>query len=486
MLKVEHLTIQFSDRKTSTQAVTDVSFSMEENEILGIVGESGSGKTVTALSIAGIPKKGQCITQGALFFDGTDLLRLSPSKLRQVQGEQISMIFQEPMTALNPTMKIGKQVEEALLLHTDLSKGQRREKVLSALRDVELSDPEQLYDKYPHQLSGGMRQRVMIAAAIVCRPRLLIADEPTTALDVKTQAGILALLKKLNQKYGMGILFISHNLRVVRELCQRILVMKDGKLVEEGTKDTLFTNPKTDYTKKLIRSIPKTAKGRPHPAIPKEGQKEVLQLLGVSAYYNESRARRQILDNVSFTLYEGEITGLVGESGSGKSTLCKCILGLLPDYEGKIIHHANRPQMVFQDPYRSLNPRKRIGWILEEPLRAQKKWSGQERREKVLSMLQKVHLSEEILQRYPGELSGGQRQRISIALALITGTRLILADEPLSALDVTVQAQMIELFRELQKSEQITCLFVSHDLDVVNMLCQRVLHLEDGCITELK
>lgn len=490
MLRVENLKIHFDDRELRQEVVRDITFFMEKGEILGLVGESGSGKSMTALTIAGLLKANARLDSGAVYFwhsDGparkkVNLLQLSAEEMRQLQGNEISMIFQEPMTALNPTMRIGRQVEEALCLHTKLSKEQRRERVLKVLEDVELENPEELVEKYPHELSGGMRQRVMIAAAIVCRPRLLIADEPTTALDVNTQASILALLKKLNQKYGMSILFISHNLRVVGELCHRVLVMKDGEVVEEGSVEEIFSSPRHEYTKTLIAAIPSgTMTNSFH-----EQRKKVLELRHVNAYYKEGKIRRQILKDVSFTLYEGEMIGLVGESGSGKSTLCKCVLGLLKDYEGDVIHYTERPQMVFQDPYASLNPKKTIGWILEEPLRISKAGGRESHRAKAEAMLEKVHLSKEIYDRYPRELSGGQRQRVSIALALMTGTSFILADEALSALDVTVQAQMIALLKELQEQEQICYLFVSHDLDVVNMICSRVLVLKDGRVNWLE
>jgi peptide/nickel transport system ATP-binding protein len=502
MLDVKHLSIHFEDGGQE-EAVKNVSFQLADEEILGIVGESGSGKTMTALTIAGLKKPQAVIDDGMISLDGVDLLKLDEKEMRKVQGAQIGMIFQEPMSALNPTMKIGRQLEEVLLLHTELPKGERKEKVLAAMEDVELENPGELYGKYPHELSGGMRQRAMLAAAIVCRPRILIADEPTTALDVQTQDHILGLLKKLNRKYGMGILFISHNLRVVEKLCGRVLVMKCGEVVEEGSVEGIFKNPRTGYAKELIAAIPsacgkgwqeKASLGRAETPKPQKDKalaeaaalekgapkpQKVLEVRHLGAYYREGRERRQVLRDVSFTLYEGEIVGLVGESGSGKTTLCKCVLGLLEDYEGEVVHHTKRPQMVFQDPYGSLNPRKTIGWILEEPLKVQGGFTREERKRKAEEMLGRVHLPKEFYHRYPRELSGGQRQRVSIAAALLTGTRFILADEPLSALDVTVQARMIELLKELQEREKICYLFVSHDLDVVHMLCDRVLAVED-------
>lgn len=521
MLRVENLKIHFDDREAHQEVVKDITFSMEKGEILGLVGESGSGKSMTALTIAGLLKANARLDFGAVYFwyggepagkhdsgknvmsrfaPGTgealeecmerkvNLLQLSAGEMRQLQGSEISMIFQEPMTALNPTMRIGNQIEEPLLLHTDLSKEERRELVLKALEDVELDNPGELVRKFPHELSGGMRQRVMIASAIVCRPQLLIADEPTTALDVNTQADILRLLKKLNQKYKMSILFISHNLRVVSELCQRVLVMKDGEVVEEGSTKEIFAHPGHEYTKTLIAAIPRRISGEEklrNDVTSDEQRSKVLELRHVNAFYKEGKNRRQVLEEVSFTLYEGEIVGLVGESGSGKSTLCKSILGLLKEYDGDVIHYTKHPQMVFQDPYASLNPKRTIGKILEEPLHIRREGTKEERRKQAEDMLEKVHLPREIYGRYPRELSGGQRQRVSIALALMTGCKFILADEALSALDVTVQAQMIALLKELQERERICYLFVSHDLDVVNMICDRVLALEDGKVREL-
>lgn len=501
MLRVENLTIHFDDRALHQEVVKQITFSMRKGEILGIVGESGSGKSMTALAVAGLLKRHAVVDAGEVYFtrrDGREepLFSLPEQEMRKLQGNEISMIFQEPMTALNPTMRIGDQVEEALLIHTDLTKEERKKRVWKVLEDVELDHPRELWGKYPHELSGGMRQRVMIAAAIVCHPRLLLADEPTTALDVQTQESIIRLLKKLNRKYEMGILFISHNLRVVNMLCGRVLVMKDGVIVEEGQTEEIFTNPAQEYTKKLIAAIPGKrsgtdgAKVNADHSLDEERSRErdrnkVLELRHVNAFYREGKEKRQILRDVSFTLYEGEMAGLIGESGSGKSTLCKSILGLVKEYDGDVIHYTERPQMVFQDPYASLNPKRKIGKILEEPLRIRKKGTKESRRKKAEEMLEKVHLPKEIYGHYPRELSGGQRQRVSIALALMTGCKFILADEALSALDVTVQVQIMQLLGELQTEEGITCLFISHDLDVVRMICDRVLALEDGMVKEV-
>lgn len=481
ILEVNDLHTSFFTDAGEVQAVNGISFRLEPGKTLGIVGESGSGKSVTAYSIMQILAETGKITAGEVKFHGEDITKWDGKQMQKFRGEKCSIIFQDPMTSLNPVFTVGSQLTEAVLLHTDKDKKQAWARAVEMLTLVGVNEPESRMKQYPHELSGGMRQRVMIAMALACEPDILIADEPTTALDVNTQASILQLLKKLNQKYGMSILFISHNLRVVGTLCSRVLVMKDGEVVEEGSTEEIFSASRHEYTKALIAAIPsgtndKTVQG----TVLSEQRPKVLELRHVNAYYKEGKLRRQILKDVSFALYEGEMIGLVGESGSGKSTLCKCVLGLLKDYEGEVVHYTERPQMVFQDPYASLNPKKTIGWILEEPLRVRKEGDKKSRRTKAEAMLERVHLPKEIYDRYPRELSGGQRQRVSIALALMTGTRFILADEVLSALDVTVQAQMIELLKELQAQERICYLFVSHDLDVVNMICDRVLVLKDG------
>lgn len=477
MLEVRNLTVTFPEGTV----VDNLSFSVKKGEILAMIGESGSGKSMTSLSVAGLlPREAQA--SGEIFFEGQELLAMPLKKRRQMQGTDISMVFQEPMTSLNPVMKIGKQVEEILLLHTRLNRAERKQKVLEALGAAGFAEPEKVYSRYPHQLSGGMRQRVMIAMATVLQPKLLIADEPTTALDVTIQEQILTLLKQKNQENEMGILFISHNLEVVRNFCDRILVMYRGRLVECGTAEEIFYHPKEEYTRKLLASIPSGVQSR----LAEPGRRNpVLEVKNLNVYYAEPHGqKKQVIFDVSFSVGEKETVGLIGESGGGKSSLCKAILGLHSDFDGEIIHYTKQPQMVFQDPYGSLNPAKYIGWILEEPLRIQGKLSKMERKQKVLYMLDRVGLDASYVKRRPRELSGGQRQRVAIALALILESKFIIADEPVSALDVTIQAQILTLLKELKEEFGLSYLFISHDMAVIREMCDCVLRLKDGRIEE--
>ncbi len=482
MLKVEELSILFPENRTDSKikAVDKISFTINQGEIVAIIGESGSGKTQTALGIIGLlSEKAQC--SGRIFYKGVDLLSLSLAERRTYMGKELSMIFQEPMTSLNPVMKVGKQIEEQLILHDSITKEERKERIKETLEAVGLK--EDICEKYPHQLSGGMRQRVMIAIGMICYPGLMIADEPTTALDVQVQEQILELLKKINQTQKMGILFISHNLKVVKNFSDRILVMHQGKIVESGTPDEIFYAPKKAYTKKLLASIPSKN------GICLSGEKEsetILKVSHLNVFYTEGKGfgrkkKRQVLFDINFQIHQGEVVGLVGQSGCGKSTLSKAILGLNQEIEGEIVHKTIRPQMVFQDPYGSLNPAKKIGWILEEPLRIQK-IEEKKRQETVIRMLEKVGLDCEYLERKPSDLSGGQRQRVGIALALIQGSKLIIADEPVSALDVTIQAQILKLLLDLKEEFQLSYLFISHDMDVMYQICDRILMIQEGKI----
>lgn len=473
MLKAEHLTIRFGD----IPVVKDLSFSMEPGEILGIVGESGSGKTMTALSIMGL-LPGEASVEGEILLNGRELTGLSGKERSVYAGKEIGMVFQEPMTSLNPVMKIGKQLEEMLILHTSYSKSERLERINDILETVELSGSD-LYNKYPHQLSGGMQQRVMIAMAVICNPGLLIADEPTTALDVQIQAQVLQLLKKINKERNTGILFISHDLHVIKEICSRVIVMQGGVQAETGTVQEIFNHPQDAYTKKLISSI---ASGHKQVIINKD--EHILELKDVTVYYTQKsrtvfgkKTRKNVVENLSFSIKKGEILGIAGRSGIGKTSLSKAILGLHKEYEGSIIHYSERPQMIFQDSYSSLNPAKSVGWILEEPLRIQRKYSKEERKKAAADMLGKVGLAAQLAKRRPSELSGGQRQRVSIALSLMLGSRFIIADEPVSALDVTVQSQILDLLLELQKEFQLSILFISHDINVMDKVCDRIIKL---------
>ena len=489
MLNVTDLHIEIEDSFIPETVVYDFDINVSAGEIVGIVGESGSGKSMSAHAIAGLLSRKDMKKKGSIMFEGEELLSIERSRLRDIQGDDIAVVFQEPMTSLNPVRKIGWQVEEALRIHSDLSDEELRKAAISMMKDVELENAEELYDKYPHELSGGMRQRVMIAAALICDPKLLIADEPTTALDVTIQAQIIELLKKINLEKGTAILFISHDLSVVKMLCKRVVVMNKGRIVESGPVDEIFDHPREEYTKHLIASIPKFRKI----AKPVQGgeRRPILEVKDVSArykkvtgYFNPKTKQKLIVKNVSFTMYENEIMGLVGESGSGKTTLGKTILGMLDDTDGQIVHYSKMPQMVFQDPYGSLNPTKTIGRILEEPLRINGRFTKEERADKAKRMLGLVGLDESFLTRKPSALSGGQRQRVCIALALMMEPRLIIADEPVSALDVTVQEQVINLLIKLNRELGIAILFISHDLKVVYELCSRIIVMKDGVIVE--
>lgn len=494
LLTVKDLNIEFHDHLIPETVVYDFDLELEKGDIVGIVGESGSGKTMSALAVAGLLSRHDMKKTGEILFEGQNLLTCERRILRSFQGNDISMIFQEPMTSLNPVKKIGWQVEESLRIHTDLTQEERYAKAIQMLKEVELSDPEWVYQAYPHELSGGMRQRVMIAAAMICDPKILIADEPTTALDVTIQAQIVELLKKINREKETAILFISHDLSLVRKLCKRVMVMQGGYVVETGTAEEIFTNPKEDYTKRLVNAIPScTLLSRKEAEERKEdsGKKLALGCENLNAYYREETngfwkrpERKQVLHEVSLKLFEGEIVGLVGESGSGKSTLAKILLGMIKDFDGRKDCIAEFPQMVFQDPYNSLNPAKRVGWILEEPLKNRTKLKKEERKEKVRAMLKRVGLEEGYAERYPKELSGGQRQRVCIAAALMLEPKLLIADEPVSALDVTIQAQVLKLLKEIHKEMGLSILFISHDLRVVQQICDRVVILKNGKIVE--
>ncbi|MBR6365526.1 MAG: ABC transporter ATP-binding protein [Lachnospiraceae bacterium] len=487
LLSVNDLCVEFRDKV----AVNHVNFQVEENEIVGIIGESGSGKSVSALSIMGLLNDDASVS-GSTMFDGKDLSDFKVNERQMYKGKEISMVFQEPMTSLNPLMKIGRQVEEVLLLHPEafgtLTEEERKAKVIENLTIVGLDHPEEIVSMYPHELSGGMRQRVMIAIALIGRPRLMIADEPTTALDVQLQDQILKLLKKLNQEMHMAVLFISHNMSIVRNFCDRIYVMQNGKIVETGTPEEIFKNPKEDYTKVLIASIPD---GREREDKDDALEEPVLEIRDFSAFYPKKKkhffekgGRVCIVDHVNLTIHEGECVGLVGRSGCGKSTLSKGILGLLKDTEGAVIHHTKHPQMIFQDPYSSLNPKKKIGWILKQPLALRTDLTQDQKNKLVIETVQQVGLMPEVLDRYPRELSGGMRQRISIAIALVQGSKFIIADEPVSALDVTVQKQILELFLKVQRETGIAFLFISHDRDVVKQMCHRIVYMADGKLSD--
>ncbi len=518
MIRIEDLSVAFED----TEAVKHVSLDLIDGEVLGVVGESGSGKSVTALTLMGLVSDSARITSGRVLFDDVVLREAGKpcdkALYRKYQGARMSMVFQEPMTSLNPTQRVGRQVEEMLRLHTELKAEEIKQRVLEAFRSVGLKDVEKVYSSYPHQLSGGMRQRVMIAMAVILHPRLIVADEPTTALDVTIQNQIIELLREINRKQNNAMLFITHDLNLARRLCSRIAVMKDGKVVELGETESIFQNPVEEYTKRLIEAVPSRMKRRRKSGVAAsdvekeagaaaadvscmEGRKDmegpILRVKGLRVYYKDGnnslfarRKRQCVVEDAEFEMYPGESLGLVGESGCGKTSLSRAILGMNREIEGEVAHTTLRPQMIFQDPYSSLNPSKTIGWLLMEPLRARAAldksfaMSREDMEAAAYDMLHKVGMEEKYFHRKPSQLSGGQRQRVSIGQALITNPGMIVADEPVSALDVTIQAQIMELMRELQQEMHLSYLFISHDINVVYQMCDRIMIMKDGRIIE--
>lgn len=493
VLDIRDLSIEFHDHLLPETVVHHVNLHINSGEILGLVGESGSGKSMTALAAAGLLSRHDMKKTGEILFEGTDILSCERKTLRTLQGNKISMVFQEPLTSLNPVYPAGQQVEEPLLIHhSEMSPAERKKRALELLGKVGLSDAERIYRSYPHQLSGGQRQRVMIAAAMICEPHLLIADEPTTALDVTVQAQILELLRQINRNQGTSILFISHDLGLVHSLCDRAIVMQGGNVVESGSAEEVFVHPKEAYTKQLIAAIPKCEKAAGERLFSTQSEPEYILKAehlsvgfdGKKSLFKRQAPRTEVLRDVSFSMKKGEVLGLVGESGCGKTTLAKVLLGLQKADEGQVSLSGNRPQMVFQDPYGSLNPAKKIGWILEEPLRIRGGISREERQQKAHEMLSRVGLDQTVLDRYPAQLSGGQRQRVCIASALICDPGLLIADEAVSALDVTVQAQILTLLANLKKEMNLSILFISHDMRVVYQLCDRVLVMQKGRLVE--
>lgn len=503
MIKIENLSVAFD----GTEVVKNVTLELKDGEILGVVGESGSGKSVSALTLMGLVSEAAQITSGRILFDDVLLLEAGKPRnralYRSYQGDRMSMIYQEPMTSLNPTQRVGRQVDEVLRLHTKLTPEERKTKVLETFRAVGLKEEEKVYTSYPHQLSGGMRQRVMIAMAVILHPRLLVADEPTTALDVTIQNQIIALLKEINEKQNNAMLFITHDLNLARRICRRIAVMKDGCVVEQGETEQIFQHPVQEYTRKLIEAVPSRVKKHRAVEITPEPQNvaynaPVVQVRGLSVYYQDGsnslfarKLHHCVVKDADFELYPGESLGLVGESGCGKTSLSKAILGINRDIRGQVIHNTVRPQMIFQDPYSSLNPAKTIGWLLQEPLRARGAtdrslaMTNADMEAAAYDMLRRVGMEDKYFHRKPSQLSGGQRQRVSIAQALITHPGFIVADEPVSALDVTIQAQIMELMQELKQELQLSYLFISHDINVVYRMCDRIMVMQEGRIIEI-
>lgn len=532
LLNISHATISAKKEGQWTPIVKEANFTLNQNEILGIVGESGSGKSVTSLAVMGLLPKGiLAVTSGTIDFEGRDIAKMSPKELRSLRGNDIAMIFQEPMSSLNPSLKCGYQVEEILREHTSLTKKQVRAEVLSLFDKVKLPNPNKIYNRYPHEISGGQKQRVMIAMAIACKPKILIADEPTTALDVTVQKEIILLLKELQQETKMSIIFISHDLSLVSEIADRVLVMYRGEIVEQGSVAEIFDNPRHTYTKALISSRPSLdVRLKRLPTIqdylentvdntevtPQQRRERheqlyarapLLEVINVEKEYVSSAGlfgrdvKFRAVDDVSFKIYEGETLGLVGESGCGKSTLGNAILQLDKATAGKILYRGKdltklsaaeirelrkEIQIIFQDPYSSLNPRITVGQAIMEPMQVHGLYkNGKERRARAIEILNRVELGEEHFNRYPHEFSGGQRQRIGIARTIALQPKLIVCDESVSALDISVQAQVLNLLNELKENFGFTYIFISHDLAVVKYMSDQVLVMNKGKIEEM-
>ena len=531
LLEIKQLNVAFGPDGAEHQVLYDISFQLQKNEILGIVGESGSGKSVTSLAVMGLlPAKISKVVSGTVFFENQSLLDFSPKEMMTIRGKEIAMIFQEPMSSLNPSMRCGKQVAEILAQHTDLSKNEIKKEVLSLFEKVKLPDVNRAFTAYPHELSGGQKQRIMIAMAIACKPKILIADEPTTALDVTVQKEIIQLLKDLQKEYQMSILFISHDLSLISEIADRVVVMFQGKIVEKGTAHQIFQHPQQEYTKALLNARPPlNIRYNRLPTIKDFLTKEtvsreiiaekdrrihhkklynkppLLEVLNVEkSFFTQIGAFRKkefkAVDGVSFKLYEGETLGLVGESGCGKSTLGNAILQLQKADKGQILYKGKditklkgealrnlrkEIQLIFQDPFASLNPRITVGNAILEPMTAHKLYNTKkERKGKVLDILQRVGLQPEHFNRYPHEFSGGQRQRIGIARTIALQPKLIICDESVSALDISVQAQVLNLLNELKENFGFTYIFISHDLAVVKYMSDQLLVMNKGKIEE--
>lgn len=538
LLSLQNVSISlFHKNKEKQKLVHNISLHVASGEIVGIVGESGSGKSLTCLSIPGLLHHNLKVVQGSILFEDQELLSLSDQKLRSFRGNRIAMVFQEPMSSFNPVMTCGKQVDEMIQLHLSIDRKEVKSHTLSLFKKVQLRDPERAYDSYPHELSGGQLQRIMIAMAISCDPLLLIADECTTALDVTVQKEILLLLKALNKELQLTILFISHDLGVIKDIADQVIVMKDGRIVEQGKAEVIFNTPQENYTKMLLASTPPSnvsLKALPKPEM--FFDQSAFSLEKVKIFYREHTILNEEIENrkkyiveqetildvrniskkfvsernfwgkpkkiihavndLSFALKKSETLGIVGESGSGKSTVSKAILQLIKPDSGEIDFQGQRLdlmalrdlrkvrkhiQYIFQDPYSSLNPRLTVGFAIQEPMKIHNiRESKAKRKEFALELLEKVGMSAEHYDRYPHEFSGGQRQRICIARALALEPKVLVCDEIVSALDVSVQAQVLNLLVDLRKELELSMIFVTHDLSIVRFLCERTLVMRKG------
>lgn len=506
LLEVNDLQVSFIQDKQTEYVVDKINLSLQKEQTLALIGESGSGKSITAMSIMRLLPIASSINQGSILFAGTDLLRLPEFAMRDIRGKQIAMIFQEPQTSLNPVLTVGQQIGETLARHKQLYGIKQRRRIIELLDQVEIPEPEQRIDEYPHQFSGGMKQRIMIAIALAGEPQLLIADEPTTALDVTTQAQVLSLLKQLQQDTGMSILFITHDLAVASLMADDIAVMNAGKIVEHNTKNAFYRNPKHAYSKQLIRALPTRSK-QEESTQDHATEQPLLQVNNLKIHFPIKKGILQktvgyiyAVDGVSINVRRGRTLAIVGESGSGKTTLGKGILQLLKISDGSITfdghelsQHNKRAlrdkrasmQIVFQDPYSSMNPRMMVADIIAEGMIAQHIYdTKQQRLQRVEQLLEQVGLNPSHKNRYPHEFSGGQRQRICIARALAVEPQLIICDEPTSALDVSVQAHILDLFKELQRNMGLSYLFITHNIGVVEYLAHDVAVMYQGKIVE--
>ena len=532
ILIIKNLHVAFKTESGLNEVLCGISYNLYSDEILGIVGESGSGKSVASLAIMGLlPLKSGVTTLGEVMFNAENLIDCSQKQLESIRGKKIAMIFQEPMSALNPSICCGKQVEEILLQHTNITTKEANKEVVRLFNAVKLPEPKKTYKKYPHEISGGQQQRVMIAMAIACKPEILIADEPTTALDVTVQKEIIALLKTLQKEFKMSVIFISHDLALVSEIADRVLVMYKGAIVEKGDTKSVFKNPQKEYTKALIGARPRL-KSRlkklptisdflsgiiPKALITKTARKEkhkniyssapLLEVINLEkTYYSKAsffgiKTALKAVDNVSFKVYSGETLGLVGESGCGKSTLGKAILQLdkatagTLKYKGDDVTNLSKKalrtlrkeiQIIFQDPYASLNPRLTVGMAIMEPMKVHGLFSSDnERKARTIEILEKVGLEAAHFDRYPHEFSGGQRQRIGIARTIAVQPQLIICDESVSALDISVQAQVLNLLNTLKEDYGFTYIFISHDLSVVKFMSDQLMVMNKGKIEEI-
>ena len=528
LLNVNNLCVRTTEKTNQPNLIDGISFKIKKNEIIGLIGESGSGKSLTSLSILGLLEKNKFNISGEIIFDKKNLLNLDNNAMMEIRGSEISMIFQEPMSALNPTMKIGEQIFEVFKAHKNLSFERTTERIKRLIKKVKLDNVENLLDKYPHQISGGQKQRVMIVMALSCNPQLLIADEPTTALDVTIQKEIIEILKNLQKSEKLSILFISHDLRLISNISDKILIMKNGKIIEQGSNKNIINSPKENYTKALLsliindkkrlKKLPtvesfdknfkeeaETKKERNKRIKNIYSGKPILEIKNVSKFYNTSKnlfrnnKSFKALSQISLKLFKGETLGLIGESGSGKTTLSNAILKIHEFEKGEILFKGKdiskikerellefrkNVQIIFQDPYASLNPLQNIFQIISEPIKFHRICLKNEVYEKCKELIADVGLNENFLSRYPHELSGGQRQRVCIARAISVNPEVLICDESVSALDVSIQATVLNLLNLLKKKYNFTYIFISHDLSVVKYMSDKIIVLYNGEIVD--